>query len=191
MNTPEPDPHDGPIRPHSYDGIQEYDKRLPNWWLWTLHGAIIFSVAYWVYFHSARSAYDPGADLAAAMRATQASAAGSAPELSDDDLWKMSQDAGIIAAGQATFATTCASCHQADLSGQIGPNLKDKEWIHGGNPVAVVKTIREGVPAKGMPPWAPILGRKKINEVTAFIMSHHQAGEEVIKVPGWTPPAAK
>ena len=42
---PTPTPPEDPIRPHVFDGIAEYDKRLPNWWLailWVLYRRRIF-----------------------------------------------------------------------------------------------------------------------------------------------------
>ena len=38
------------LREHSFDGIQEFDQRLPNWWLYTLFGAVAFSVFAWLFF---------------------------------------------------------------------------------------------------------------------------------------------
>lgn len=35
---------------HSYDGIQEYDKPLPKWWMVIFFGSIVWGIAYWVFF---------------------------------------------------------------------------------------------------------------------------------------------
>ena len=35
---------------HTYDGIQEYDKPLPKWWLVIFFGSIVWGVAYWIFF---------------------------------------------------------------------------------------------------------------------------------------------
>ena len=40
------------LRAGEYDGIQEYDNRLPNWWLGTFFLTIIFGFAYWMYFYT-------------------------------------------------------------------------------------------------------------------------------------------
>lgn len=35
---------------HEYDGIREYDKPLPKWWVVIFFGTIVWGIAYWVFF---------------------------------------------------------------------------------------------------------------------------------------------
>ena len=172
-----------PVRPHIFDGIQEYDKRLPNWWLWTLYSAIAFSLAYWAYFHAWQFGKEPGMALEKRMQENRLIAQRAAGVISDDILWAMSRDSKVVEAGRLTYAATCASCHLPDLAGAIGPNLKDATWVHGGTPMQVISVINKGVLEKGMPTWGPVLGQAKINEVTAFILSFHQPPAKLSQAP--------
>ncbi len=169
-NTPEEES----FRPHTYDGIREYDKKLPNWWLMTFYGAIIFSVGYYACYEWWKALPDQAAVVASEMARIETEKLASTAALSDDSLWLMSRNTAFVESGRATFMANCASCHKPDLTGAIGPNLVDKVWIHGGTPMQVYATITAGVPIKGMPTWGPILGTKKMTEVAAFIMSHHE-----------------
>ena len=45
-----PDVEEDGTTGHSYDGIREYDKPLPKWWLVIFFGSIIWGVAYWIFF---------------------------------------------------------------------------------------------------------------------------------------------
>jgi len=182
-----PAEENGPLRPHSYDGIHEYDKRLPNWWLFTLYATIAYSIVYWVVYHQFHAGLEPGLAVETTMRENQQIAAHRATVLSDELLWKMSRDPQVVAMGKTTFDNMCASCHLPTLTGQIGPNLIDEFWLHGGQPLALVKTINDGVVAKGMIAWAPVLGQQKITEVTAYILSYHQEGEPIKQAPPWVP----
>ena len=163
------------IRPHSYDGIQEYDQRLPNWWLWTFYVAIIFSVYYWFSWYQADVTSDDAARLETELDRIEAvKLADSLDVLDNGNLWKMSRNAEFVSAGSEIYASTCVSCHGRNLEGGIGKNLVDDEWTHGGNPVDVFNTVTNGVVAKGMQAWGSLLGSKKIAEVVAFILSHHE-----------------
>jgi cytochrome c oxidase cbb3-type subunit 3 len=174
------------LRPHVFDdSIQEYDKRMPNWWLVTLYGAIAFSVVYWVVSQPFAKSSDPGLALKKQMEESVDIAARKSGVLTNELLWKMSRDSQVTEAGKATFLSTCAVCHQPDLSGKIGPSLLHEKWIHGGQPLEIINTITTGVPAKGMPTWGPVLGKQKITEVAAFILSHHSPPPA-----GSTPPTA-
>ncbi len=177
-----------PVRPHVYDGIQEYDKRLPNWWLYTLYITIVFWVGYWSYYEWFRIGQGTAESVSVAMAKIEADRL-SVAKLDDASLWQMSRNANFVAAGKAVYETNCAACHLASLRGKgenpvaIGPDLTDTAWVHGGKPTEIYDLIIKGVLAKGMPTWGPVLGAKKVGEVTAYILSKHKEGEPVVLTP--------
>lgn len=184
-----PQHSDDKLRPHSYDGIQEYDKRLPNWWLLTLYGAIAFSVVYWFVVYESSVVLPDGERITLEMNRIEAEKLGKLVDISDDSLWQRFRNPRIAAAGAVTYKSTCASCHGAGLRGRdedsklIGVNLADNGWIHGGQPTQVFGTVKNGVTGPGMPAWGPLLGDTRIAEVVAYVLSHHKQGEPIEAVP--------
>ena len=186
--TPEkPTPTEDPIRPHVYDGIQEYDKRLPNWWLNTLYITIVFWVGYWAYYEWFHVGLTGPQVVDTAMAKIRTERLASA-QLDDSSLWQMSQNPAFVEAGKAIYLSNCAACHLASLRGKsesdtaIGPDLTDQTWVHGGKPTEIYRLIDQGVLTKGMPTWGPVLGGRKISEVTAYILSMHKEGEPILPV---------
>jgi cytochrome c oxidase cbb3-type subunit 3 len=158
------------LRPHSFDGIQEYDNSLPKWWLYLFYVTIAFTPIYLVYYHVANA---PGLqdELKADMDLMQTQMQVNASASSATDLVQLSQNAEIVASGRAEYAITCAPCHGEQGQGVIGPNLTDAFWIHGSSAEAVHKSIAEGIVEKGMPAWLQVLGHDKVNAITAFVLS--------------------
>ena len=134
---------------HEYDGIQEYDNRLPNWWLYTLFGAIVFAGWYWLHFETFKIGAGPDAAYREEMAALEAVKAKSA--VKPEELIALSKDANAVKAGQEVFTTTCVACHGPGGGGTIGPNLTDPFWMHGGAPDKVFNTVRDGFAAKKVP----------------------------------------
>lgn len=159
---------------HEYDGIEEADNALPNWWLLTFYGAIIFSIGYWFYYHE----YEMGPTTPEQYAADVAERASSG-EADEQTLVTLASDAGTVAEGQETFATTCAACHGAQGEGNIGPNLTDGAWLHGGAPMQIYTAIKHGISSDaallegsaGMPEWGPVIGERRTQAVTAYLLS--------------------
>tara|TARA_R100000027_G_scaffold50114_4_gene38793 strand:- start:10339 stop:10908 length:570 start_codon:yes stop_codon:yes gene_type:complete len=160
------------LKEHSYDGIQEYDQRLPRWWLLTLYGAIIFSAVFFMidkYYSGSESSSER---VESELRQINAIRLASSIDVSDNEMyWEMSQISTFTESGEKLFQSTCSACHGANLEGGIGFNLVDGEWIHGAAPSEIYQTIYDGVPNTGMQAWGTTLGQKRITEIVAFILS--------------------
>ena len=154
---------------HVYDGIEEADNNLPTWWLLTFYGAVVFGLVYWFYYHEYAIGQLQPQKYAAAVAAAEAERS----IVTDESLDALALDASAVAAGSQTFATQCMACHDTKAQGRVGlgPNLTDKYWIHGGAPTNIHATVTNGVSAKGMPAWAPILGEEGVKQVVAYVLT--------------------
>ena len=181
------------LREHEYDGIQEYDQKLPNWWLFTFYGAIVFFVFFWAinyHFGWLKSDHDRITEKILAVHAAKNAELEKTLATLDDTklVHEWSRDAALVSAGEAVYLTNCSACHAADLSGTMaaggakiplpGLPLDDGQWKFGARPMDIFKIINDGSPAEStgnngakMQAWGQTLTPKQVAEVTAFIIS--------------------
>jgi cytochrome c oxidase cbb3-type subunit 3 len=159
---------------HDYDGIMELDNNLPPWWKGILYLSMAFAPVYIWFVHFSdygslqHEAYayemEIAEDQVKAYLATQKNAI-------DESNVELLADADALGKGQAMFTAKCAVCHGTQGEGGIGPNLTDKYWLHGGSISDVFKSIKYGIPEKGMIAWKNELRPKDMQAVASYIIS--------------------
>lgn len=160
---------------HDFDGIEELDNPTPPWWRWGFGISVVFAVVYlWIYEISGtgNNQYQELAlhtqEAEAAVKEYLAKSANNVDETTVTYL----TDEGELAAGQAMFIQMCAACHANDGGGnEVGPNLTDKYWLHGGSIKDIFKTIKYGVPEKGMKSWKDDYSPKEIAQLASYVKS--------------------
>ncbi|QEK51259.1 c-type cytochrome [Pedobacter aquae] len=159
---------------HDYDGIQELDNPTPGWFMYLFYATIAFAFVYILNFHvfnlGKLQDEEYAIEVKEAETAKAAFLAQSANNV-DENTVALSTDAGVIAEGKALYTKNCVACHGANGEGTVGPNLTDDYWIHGGKINNVFKTIKYGVPEKGMVSWEKQLTPKQISDVANYIKS--------------------
>jgi cytochrome c oxidase cbb3-type subunit 3 len=173
MSHTDTTPTDDHLLEHSYDGIQEYDNPLPRWWLAIFWATIIFTPLYIVFFHFgpgqlAIDRYDRAMMIATERQMATILAMG---EISERTLVDLTDDPSMMNGGKKVFTARCATCHGMFGEGGIGPNLTDDHWLHGAQLMDVYRTVREGVPAKGMLAWERQLRPAELLAVSAYVGS--------------------
>ncbi len=160
---------------HDFDGIKELDNRIPPWFTWLFYLTIIFAIFYMLDYHVFHAS--PLQDEEYQNQVKEANAKREAliksGALLNEETVTLLTDKESIEAGKQIFATNCVACHANDGGGLVGPNLTDDYWIHGGGIKNIFKTIKYGVPAKGMIAWQSQLSPKQIQEVASFVISLH------------------
>lgn len=159
---------------HAFDGIVELDNPTPAWFMGLFYSTILFAVVYLLNYHVFEWSPLQDEEYAIEMKAadvTKAAFLAKSGELIDENTVKVSTDPGVIAAGKAIYTQNCVACHGDLGQGIVGPNLTDDSWIHGGTVNAIFKTLKYGVPEKGMIAWEKTLTPKQTSDVSNFILS--------------------
>jgi cytochrome c oxidase cbb3-type subunit 3 len=159
---------------HDYDGIQELDNPIPAWFMYLFYGTIIFGVGYLLNYHVFKTGQLQYAEYRTEMAQAdieKKAFLNKAANRVDENTVKLVKDPAVIASGMAVFKSTCQVCHGDHGQGNIGPNLTDEYWLHGGKISELFKTIKYGVLSKGMPTWEKQLSAKQISDVANYIES--------------------
>lgn len=169
---------------HSYDGIKELNNPVPAWFNILFLVTIIFAIGYLFYYHIGGYGELQDQEYATEMakaKVDQAAYLEKSANTIDENSVMVDNTPTVLAEGKTIFNTNCVVCHGDKGQGIIGPNLTDEYWLHGGGINNVFKTIKYGVPEKGMVSWEKTLDPKQMSAVANFVLS----------LAGTNPPGAK
>ena len=164
-----------PLLDHEYDGIREYDNPCPAWWHAIFLGTVVFSVLYFVFFHIAPAAGTNGWTLDEAYEddvadnlKLQFRDLGDL-QVDEPTVLKYMQETEWLAMGASVYKTHCKSCHGADGSGLVGPNLTDDQYKNVKQLIDVARVIENGAANGSMPAWKNRLHPNEVVMVAAYV----------------------
>ncbi|MCC6460499.1 MAG: c-type cytochrome [Saprospiraceae bacterium] len=159
---------------HDFDGIRELDNRLPPWWVNMFIITIIWAVGYMYYYHwggdGPSSLEEYTTEMEQAKKEQAIALAGAANAVDESNATALT-DGAALGEGELIYKNSCAVCHGPSGEGTVGPNMTDEYWIHGGGIKNVFKTIKYGVPDKGMVAWQKTLSPSDILKVGSYILT--------------------
>ncbi len=159
MRKPKLTVEDYPTTGHVWDGIREYDKPMPRWWLITFLLCIVWAIGYtiaypaWPLIRGATPGllgYSTRGAVAEDIAQVNSQNARIEAKLLATPMEVIANDAELArfaaAGGGAVFRTYCSQCHGAGAQGAKGyPNLQDDDWLWGGDISTIETTIRHGI----------------------------------------------
>lgn len=184
---------------HEWDGIQELNRPLPRWWLWTFYATIVWSIGYMIAYPAIpliRGSTEgvlgvtTRTEVAADMANARAAQAVYLERIAELPLEEIRADADLarfaISGGRSAFLVNCVQCHGSGAAGSPGyPNLNDDDWLWGGTLESIYHTVAYGIRSthpdthlSSMPAFGAdeLLTRAEIASVADYVLS--MSGQE-------------
>jgi cytochrome c oxidase cbb3-type subunit 3 len=163
---------------HTWDeDLSEWNNPLPRWWMWMFYITIVFALCYLAFYPglgtytgafgwSSKGQYDDE------QKQAEAQFAPIFAKYLQTDLKTVAADPVAHAIGERLFLSNCAQCHGSDAGGGRGfPNLRDNDWLYGGDPETIKTTITNGRNGVMPPLGAAMGGEEGVRDVAHYVLS--------------------
>jgi len=162
---------------HVWDeDLAELNNPLPKWWLNLFYITLVFGAVYLALYPGLGSYKgilgwtQVGQYEKEIARADKTYGPIYAAYLKRD-IVELSKDTEAMKTATRLFVNNCTICHGSDARGGKGfPNLTDNDWLHGGSPADIEKTILDGRTGM-MPAWKAALGQEGVLNVSEYVLS--------------------
>lgn len=173
---------------HNYDDIHELDNPIPAWFMWLFYISVVSAILYMVNYHVLDSGKLQEAEYVAEMEQAEVDKAAYLKKVGDKinsetvTVLKTKED---LEKGKELYMKTgsCVTCHKEDGGGNVGPNLTDEYWKHGGGIKNVFKTVIEGIPNTGMKSWKKDFSNGEIQQISSYVLSLQGTNPDGAKEP--------
>lgn len=171
---------------HVWDeNLEELNTPLPRWWLYLFIGTLIWGAGYLLLYpglgaYAGLLGWSQINQLEQEMQAADAAYGPIYAQFKNTDLRQLAQNEAALKIGESLYSSYCTTCHGSDARGARGyPNLRDSDWLYGGEPDNIKVSILQGRRAL-MPAWGEVLSAEDIFNVTAYV--EQLSGREVSAV---------
>jgi len=162
---------------HVWDeDLREYNNPLPRWWLNLFYLTLVFGLVYLVLYpglgtYAGLLGWSSKGQYERELKDADKSFGELYERYSREDLKTLAANPDAVKTGERLFVNYCTGCHGSDARGAPGfPNLRDNDWLWGGDPETIEKTILDGR-SGAMPAWGAVLGREGVFNVSEYVLS--------------------
>lgn len=162
---------------HVWDeDLQELNNPLPRWWLNLFYITMVFGLIYLTLYPGLGSFGGLLGWTEKGQYEKEMTAAGEQfnplyEKYLQSDIKVLAANRDARKTGERLFVNYCTTCHGSDAGGGPGfPNLRDDDWLYGGDPQTIKATIMNGRQA-AMPAWGAVLGADGVANTAEYVLS--------------------
>lgn len=158
------------------DDLEEYNNPLPGWWLNMFVITLVFGIVYLILYPGLGSfqgvlGWSSKGEYEKQVQTADDTFRPLFKKYAAIDMKELVKNKDARRTGARMFANYCAGCHGSDARGAKGyPNLRDGDWLYGGEPEQIKTTLLQGRNGV-MPPWEAVLGADGVLDVTEYVIS--------------------